>query len=74
MAHTTTQPSVGFSIARPFVAFAHHFGAWIERIAEANSRQDQIKYLQALNDEQLAKLGIKRERIVYHVFADRFGV
>ncbi|MGD9861628.1 MAG: hypothetical protein AB7S99_00295 [Pseudodonghicola sp.] len=74
MAHTTSQPSAVFSITRPFVAFGHALGSWIERIAEANSRQDEIQYLQSLSDEELAKRGIKRDRIVYHVFADRIGI
>lgn len=74
MAHTTSQPSAGFSFTRPIVAFAHAFGAWIERIAEANSRQDEIKQLQSLSDEELARRGIRRDRIVYYVFADRIGI
>ncbi|MGE4325393.1 MAG: hypothetical protein AB7E21_14825 [Pseudodonghicola sp.] len=74
MAHTTSQPSAGFSISRPFVAFGHGLWAWMERIAEANSRQDQIKYLQSLSDAELAQRGIKRDRIVYHVFADRIAI
>lgn len=74
MAHTTSQPSAGFSLSRPFVAIAHGLGAWIERVAEANSRQDEIQYLQSLSDDELSKRGIKRDRIVYHVFADRIGI
>ncbi len=74
MAHISTQPSAGFSILRPFVAFGHGFMAWMERVAVANSRIDEIRKLQALSDAELAERGIERERIVYHVFADRIGI
>lgn len=74
MAHVSTQPHAGFSILRPFVAFGHGFLAWMERIAVANSRIDEIRHLQAMSDEELAKRGIDREQIVYHVFADRIGI
>lgn len=75
MAHISTQPSAGFSILRPFVAFGHGFMAWMERIAVANSRIDEIRHLQSLSDAELAKRGINdREEIVYHVFADRIGI
>jgi len=74
MAHISTQPSAGFSILRPIVAFGHGFVAWMERIAEANSRIDEIRHLQSLSDEELAKRGLDRDSIVYHVFADRIGI
>jgi hypothetical protein len=49
--------------------------AWMERIAVANSRIDEIRHLQSLSDAELAKRGINdREEIVYHVFADRIGI
>ncbi|TDK43816.1 hypothetical protein [Antarcticimicrobium luteum] len=74
MAHISTQPSAGFSILRPFVAFGHGFMAWMERVAVANSRIDEIRRLQSLSDEDLAKRGIDRDHIVYYVFADRIGI
>lgn len=74
MAHISTQPSAGFSILRPFVALGHGIMAWMERVAEANSRIDEIRHLQSLSDEDLADRGIERDRIVYHVFADRIGI
>ncbi len=74
MAHITTHSHAGFSILRPFVAFGHGVVNWMERIAVANSRIDQIQSLQALSDEELAKRGIERDKIVYHVFADRMGI
>ena len=74
MAHISTQPADGFSVLRPFVAFGHGFLAWMERVAEANSRIDEIRHLQSMSDAQLAERGIARDRIVYHVFADRIGI
>ncbi|MDX2484365.1 MAG: hypothetical protein QNK42_11975 [Pseudodonghicola sp.] len=73
MAHITTHSNAGISILRPFVAFGHGLMNWMERIAVANSRIDQIQSLQALSDEELAKRGIERDKIVHHVFADRIG-
>ena len=74
MAHISTQPTNGFSILRSLTAIGHGLMAWMERIAIANSRIDEIHHLQSLSDEELAKRGIERERIVYHVFADRIGI
>lgn len=35
-----------------------------------NRRLERAARLQALSDEQLAQLGIPRDRIVHHVFSD----
>lgn len=42
-----------------------------DRYIEHHSRRAQIEALEAKSDEDLAKLGITRDRIVHHVFADR---
>ncbi|CUH75129.1 DUF1127 domain-containing protein [Tropicibacter naphthalenivorans] len=51
-----------------------HFFEWVfqglVRIGEANSRMQKVERLQALSDDQLAKMGLKRENIVQHVFGD----
>ena len=39
-------------------------------IAEANSRVKEADRLNALSDAQLAKIGLRREDIVRHVFRD----
>lgn len=41
------------------------------RIIESQSRIRQIESLNAKSDAELAKLGITRDRIPYHVFRDR---
>lgn len=40
--------------------------------AEKSSRRDQIAALEAKSDAELAKMGIKRDNIAYHVFNDLF--
>ncbi|MFD1795734.1 hypothetical protein FQV27_03835 [Paracoccus aurantiacus] len=53
-------------------------GAWfiragesLSRAMEMHARVDQIQALQSKSDEELAKLGITRDQIPYHVFRDR---
>ncbi|MCG6882434.1 MAG: DUF1127 domain-containing protein [Silicimonas sp.] len=38
--------------------------------AEAEQRMNEVRRLQALSDEALAKKGLTRDRIVHHVFRD----
>lgn len=42
-----------------------------QRYIDRHSRRAQIEALEAKSDEELAKLGITRDRIVHYVFADR---
>ncbi|WP_372840613.1 DUF1127 domain-containing protein [Phaeovulum sp.] len=39
---------------------------------DRHSRVAEVERLNALSDAELAKIGISRDRIVYHVFSDRF--
>lgn len=50
---------------------AARFGAFIELIAEARSRSDQVEALMARSDAELAALGLTRDTIVLHVFRDK---
>lgn len=50
-----------------------HVAALFTAIAEAQSRSDEIQRLQALSDQELAKRGLTRDRIVHHVFRDKLG-
>lgn len=43
-------------------------------IAETNSRVKEAERLNALSDAQLAKIGLRREDIVRHVFRDVYYV
>ncbi|PKP69964.1 MAG: hypothetical protein CVT82_09080 [Alphaproteobacteria bacterium HGW-Alphaproteobacteria-4] len=51
-----------------FTGLGHAIIAYTER----NSRVAEVERLNALSDDELAKLGIARDRIVHHVFSDRF--
>ena len=42
--------------------------------AETRSRRDQIAALEAKSDADLAKMGIRRDEIAYHVFRDLYYV
>ena len=57
---------------------AHGFFAWLgeglNAYMDARSRQDKIAALQAKSDEELAQMGISRDRIVQHVFRDMVGL
>ncbi|MFN3954865.1 MAG: hypothetical protein ACK4LQ_10455 [Pararhodobacter sp.] len=53
-----------------FARIGQGFNAYLERRA----RTDQIARLEALGDAELARRGIKREIIVYHVFRDKLGL
>ncbi|SFD93417.1 DUF1127 domain-containing protein [Roseivivax sediminis] len=43
-------------------------------IAESNPRLRRVEQLQAMSDEKLAEMGLKREDIVRHVFKDTFAL
>jgi hypothetical protein len=62
--------SLGARLAAPFVAF----GRILMKIAEANSRFEQVQRLQSLSDEDLAARGLTRDGIVRHVFRDRMYI
>lgn len=57
-------------VVRPFIAI---FGFFV-RIAETHDRMDQIEHLQAMSDEKLSEMGLRREDIVRHVYRDHFYV
>lgn len=46
------------------------FMAWMIKFAEARGRTAEIQYYNNLSDEQLAKIGLRREDIARHVFRD----
>ncbi|WBU54517.1 hypothetical protein [Paracoccus sp. SCSIO 75233] len=54
-----------------FSGIGSRFMAAMERYMELQSRSKQIEKLMAKSDEDLAKMGITRDRIVYYVFRDR---
>ncbi len=55
-----------------------NFGEALKRgfisYAERRSRLDRINHLNAMTDAELATLGVKRDRIVHHVYRDLFYI
>lgn len=44
----------------------------VERSSRVQVRRARIEALEAKSDEELARLGIRRDEIAYHVFKDLF--
>ena len=53
-----------------WAAFGRSFGAYLDRL----SRYHTVERLNAMSDEELARMGISRDRIVYYVFRDKLFV
>lgn len=72
---TLTNPTPIFapSIQRRLDAFFASMGQGFNAYVEARARRVQIEALYALDDTQLADMGLTREHIPHHVFRDRFG-
>ncbi len=71
MAHTLKITQTGISIGGLLSSIGEYIFSAMMKVAEANSRSKEIEFLRALSDEDLAKRGLTRDRIVQHVFADR---
>lgn len=67
-AHAPHLPTIPASIRRLLDGLGHALVAYTER----HSRVDEIERLNAMSDAELEALGIRRDRIVYQVFSDRF--
>ncbi len=68
--HQSLWAQIRHALAVPFIAI----GNFMVQAMNANGRLDQIERLQAMSDEDLAKIGIRRTEIVTYVFRDRFSV
>ena len=58
--------------SRGFGGFFSWFGTKMVELGEANSRVRRAERLNAMNDAELAELGLKREDIARHVFGDLY--
>lgn len=67
--HTETRSFLDGVTARIGAGFAA-IGRFLVYIAEAQSRVEQVKRLDAMSDAQLKARGIRRDQIVHHVFRD----
>jgi uncharacterized protein YjiS (DUF1127 family) len=59
-------PRLAGSVTAFFVGLANAFAF----ASGAQARFDEIQHLQALSDDELARLGIARDAIVRHVYGD----
>lgn len=68
MAHTITHfsPDIRHRIDATFARVGQGLNAYVE----SHSRRDQIEALEARSDEDLARMGLTRDRIVAYVFRD----
>ena len=55
-------------------AFFAGLGQGVNCYLERHARLDEIRRLSALSDAELAARGIERDRIVHHVFRDKFHI
>lgn len=55
-------------------AFFLSLGQGVNAYVERQARMDQIRALEAKSDEELLKLGLKRDRIPHYVFRDLFYI
>jgi hypothetical protein len=74
MMFSTTFAPQGQALAKVAHRMAAAVSAGLATFMEQQSRSAEIARLRALDDAELAALGVPRDRIVYHVFRDRFWV
>lgn len=48
----------------------HRIGLGLGAYIDTHSRRDRVEALEAKSDEELARMGLTRDRIVEHVFRD----
>ncbi len=70
MAHSAQHAHAGFSLPGLIQSIGSSIYSFLIRMAESQSRVQQVEYLHALSDEELQKRGLTRDRIVHRVFAD----
>lgn len=52
--------------------FLRRLSEGFEAQAATLSRRDRIEALEAMSDAELARMGLRRDQIAYHVFHDLF--
>lgn len=70
----TNAPSISILATRfghALKSVANSFIEMLVSIAEASPRLRQIELLQAMSDEELASLGLRRDQIARYVFRNR---
>ena len=78
MAYTSTVSNTGgVSLKSPIAAIGAFFAAIGNAMIAASSnssRLNKVEMLNAKSDAELAKMGIKRDDIVHHVFRDLYYI
>ncbi|MDV4143499.1 hypothetical protein [Shimia sp. FJ5] len=74
MAHTALHIGDSSALLHKFAAPFNAIGKAMIRLAESNSRMQEVNYLNGLTDAELNKRGIKRSEIAHHVFKDVYYV
>ncbi len=54
---------------RLFAQMGQGFNAYLERL----SRQREVERLNAMSDAELARLGVRRDKLIEYVFRDKLG-
>jgi uncharacterized protein YjiS (DUF1127 family) len=72
MAYVTADTKITEEKQRFIARFFTRLASDYEAYAYKKSRRAQIEALEAKSDEELAKLGVKREDIAFFVFSDMF--
>ncbi len=49
-------------------------GNFFVSMAENNHRVKELERLSAMSDEELAKIGLRRDQIIHHAFADMMHI
>jgi uncharacterized protein YjiS (DUF1127 family) len=52
----------------------HGIGRFLLKLSHAQDRTPTVNRMQRLSDDELAKMGLRREDIVSHVYRDHFCV
>ena len=71
MAYTTTNTNLS-PLRDRWDRFKVGFVKACEHHGRVQSRRAEIEALEAKTDDELARLGIARDHIAYHVFRDKF--
>lgn len=75
LAQQNTAASGLLASARGWLAkMVSGFDTWLENYGRKRGRMDEIEALEALSDEQLAGLGLTRDRIAQYVFRDIIAI
>lgn len=69
---TLTSSTSRWSLRDGWTRFVAALVRGMEAQAKVTSRRNRIEALEAKTDAQLARMGIRREDIPYHVFRDLF--